>query len=123
MIIALCLQRVGIEPIHSSRFHQVRLSLHLSHIYINTTCYCKFVCHFVFQARPIDYPEEVLLYNEPISFHKFWQIDPYYVYEHWLHQNAAINEVNKYTAERTNDNYCNKNQNEFCHKNSYDENN
>lgn len=24
MIIALCLQRIGIEPIHSSRFHQVR---------------------------------------------------------------------------------------------------
>lgn len=45
------------------------------------------------------------------------------MYEHWLHQNEAINEVNKYTAERTNDNYCNKNQNEFCHKNSYDENN
>lgn len=28
MIIALCLQRIGIEPIHSSRFHQVRFGLH-----------------------------------------------------------------------------------------------
>lgn len=28
MIIALCLQRIGIEPIHSSRFHQVRLGSH-----------------------------------------------------------------------------------------------
>lgn len=26
MIIALCLQRIGIEPIHSSRFHQVSFS-------------------------------------------------------------------------------------------------
>lgn len=77
----------------------------------------------IFQARPIDYPEEVLLYNEPISFHKFWQIDPYYVYEHWLRQSDATNEANKYKIGLGNDNYCSKNQNELCHRNSYDGNN
>ncbi|XP_055295645.1 beta-1,3-glucosyltransferase [Sitodiplosis mosellana] len=97
MIIALCLQRIGIEPIHSSRFHQ---------------------------ARPIDYPEEVLLYNKPISFHKFWQIDPYYVYEHWLRQSDTnVVEANKYKVGHGNEYYCSKNQNELCHRNIYDGNN
>lgn len=76
------------------------------------------------QARPIDYPEEVLLYNNPISFHKFWQIDPYYVYEYWLRRNdaAAIAERRKYRAGFNADSYCSKNQNEFCHWQTHDEN-
>lgn len=77
------------------------------------------------QARPIDYPEEVLLYNHPISFHKFWQIDPYYVYEYWLRKNDAdaIDERRKYRAGFNVESYCNKNQNELCHTNTYDGNN
>lgn len=35
MIIALCLQRIGIEPIHSSRFHQVKYSLHTTIFLLN----------------------------------------------------------------------------------------
>lgn len=30
----------------------------------------------------MDYPADVL--HRPISFHKFWQIDPYDVYTKWL---------------------------------------
>lgn len=30
----------------------------------------------------MDYPADVL--HRPISFHKFWQIDPYEVYTKWL---------------------------------------
>lgn len=32
MIIALCLQRAGIEPIHSSRFHQVKFLIFLRNV-------------------------------------------------------------------------------------------
>ncbi|KAJ6650035.1 Beta-1,3-glucosyltransferase, partial [Pseudolycoriella hygida] len=56
MIIGVCLKQLGIEPIHSPRFHQ---------------------------ARPIDYSKE-LLTDSPISFHKFWQIDPLEVYRKWF---------------------------------------
>lgn len=76
------------------------------------------------QARPIDYPEEVLLYNNPISFHKFFQIDPYIIYEYWLRRNdaAAIAERRKYRAGFNADSYCSKNQNEFCHWQAHGEN-
>ncbi|CRK86449.1 CLUMA_CG000021, isoform A, partial [Clunio marinus] len=53
MIIAACLKQLGIEPIHSTLFHQ---------------------------ARPKDYPSIVLNKNS-ISFHKFWQIDPIEEYD------------------------------------------
>lgn len=32
----------------------------------------------------MDYPPEYLIGMEAISFHKFWQIDPFYIYEKWL---------------------------------------
>ncbi|XP_062551856.1 beta-1,3-glucosyltransferase [Armigeres subalbatus] len=59
MIIAACLYRLGVRPIHSPLFHQ---------------------------ARPSDYPPETL---DPasISFHKHWQIDPYQVYNKWFRKN------------------------------------
>lgn len=56
MIIASCLKPLNIEAIHSSLFHQ---------------------------ARNKDYSPEVLERNS-ISFHKFWQIDPFAVYEKWF---------------------------------------
>lgn len=138
MVIALCLQRIGIEPIHSSRFHQVMFCNGIffssstawfhSHTIETMTHYVlsffEFLCIWMTQARPIDYPEEVLLYNNPISFHKFWQIDPYYVYEYWLRRNdaAAIAERRKYRAGFNADSYCSKNQNEFCHWQTHNEN-
>lgn len=59
MILAACLFRLGVRPIHSPLFHQ---------------------------ARPSDYPPETL---DPasISFHKHWQIDPYQVYDRWFREN------------------------------------
>lgn len=44
MIIALCLQRIGIEPIHSARFHQVRICLHFIAYFAKNMFY---VFHFV----------------------------------------------------------------------------
>uniref|UniRef100_A0A182PB35 Fringe-like glycosyltransferase domain-containing protein n=1 Tax=Anopheles epiroticus TaxID=199890 RepID=A0A182PB35_9DIPT len=60
MILAACLQRLGIRPIHSPLFHQ---------------------------ARPSDYAPELLL-DRPgtVSFHKHWQIDPQQVYNRWFRQ-------------------------------------
>ncbi|XP_055381895.1 beta-1,3-glucosyltransferase [Condylostylus longicornis] len=62
MIIGTCLKNLGIIPIHSSKFHQ---------------------------ARPIDYPTEILKIETPVSFHKFWQIDPVDVYNTFLYGNLS----------------------------------
>ncbi|XP_055546325.1 beta-1,3-glucosyltransferase [Wyeomyia smithii] len=59
MIIAACMYRVGVRPVHSPLFHQ---------------------------ARPSDYPPEILA-PDSISFHKHWQIDPYHVYNRWFRLN------------------------------------
>ncbi|XP_053672110.1 beta-1,3-glucosyltransferase [Anopheles nili] len=59
MILAACLQRLGVRPIHSPLFHQ---------------------------ARPSDYPPEVLDRHHTVSFHKHWQIDPQQVYNRWFRQ-------------------------------------
>lgn len=64
----------------------------------------------------------MLLYNNPISFHKFWQIDPYYVYRNWLLERDETNENNKYQNPIDSYNYCSKNQNEFCYGNIHDGN-
>ncbi|KAL7046074.1 hypothetical protein ACKWTF_002467 [Chironomus riparius] len=56
MIIASCLKQLNIEAIHSSLFHQARFK---------------------------DYSPEILE-RSSISFHKFWQIDPFEVYENWF---------------------------------------
>lgn len=50
------------------------------------------------QARPMDYPRETLLHERPISFHKFWQIDPIDVYEKWLCKGRNPEEI----AEKSN---------------------
>lgn len=57
MIVGMCLRQLGIEPVHSERFHQ---------------------------ARPADYAADLLATSVPISFHKFWQLDPWATYERWL---------------------------------------
>uniref|UniRef100_A0A336M264 CSON010663 protein n=1 Tax=Culicoides sonorensis TaxID=179676 RepID=A0A336M264_CULSO len=63
MIIATCLSQFNIQATHSSNFHQ---------------------------ARPIDYPTATTTHIDKtniISFHKYWQIDPYDVYEKWFKEN------------------------------------
>lgn len=121
MILALCLQRMDVEPMHSSRFHQVRLC----HTHTHMVLRGKIIISNIFnlQARPIDYPKEVLLHNHPISFHKFWQMDPYFVYEKWLHRNHLMEKI-KYQngIENAKIQFCNTNQNEFCHENSFNKN-
>jgi len=52
-----CLLRLGVEPVHSSMFHQ---------------------------AQPADYANAYLASQEPISFHKFWMLDPEAVYKDWF---------------------------------------
>ncbi|KAK0079869.1 hypothetical protein PV325_000715 [Microctonus aethiopoides] len=56
-IFGICLNKVGVRPTHSPLFHQ---------------------------ARPIDYSMDYLSSQEPVSFHKFWMIDPIQVYEQWF---------------------------------------
>lgn len=53
------------------------------------------------QARPTDYSKE-LLTDSPISFHKFWQIDPYEVYSKWF-QNSSETENKTSACTKRND--------------------
>lgn len=39
---------------------------------------------FDLQARPADYATAYLASQEPISFHKFWMIEPEAVYDEWF---------------------------------------
>ncbi|XP_078038981.1 beta-1,3-glucosyltransferase [Augochlora pura] len=56
-LFGVCLARIGIQPVHSPLFHQ---------------------------ARPSDYATAYLASQEPISFHKFWMIEPQVVYNEWF---------------------------------------
>ncbi|XP_068936371.1 beta-1,3-glucosyltransferase [Petaurus breviceps papuanus] len=57
MVLGMCFSGLGIPVTHSPLFHQ---------------------------ARPVDYPEDYLSHQVPISFHKHWNIDPIKVYFTWL---------------------------------------
>ncbi|XP_006832099.1 PREDICTED: beta-1,3-glucosyltransferase [Chrysochloris asiatica] len=57
MVLGMCFSGLGIPVTHSSLFHQ---------------------------ARPVDYPQDYLAHQIPISFHKHWNIDPVKVYFTWL---------------------------------------
>ncbi|CAN7985194.1 unnamed protein product, partial [Ixodes hexagonus] len=57
MLLGACLQRLGIPLTHSPLFHQ---------------------------ARPDDYSSALLSHQRPISFHKFWMMDPIETYRRWL---------------------------------------
>ncbi|XP_053312037.1 beta-1,3-glucosyltransferase [Spea bombifrons] len=57
MVLGMCASGLGIPVIHSPLFHQ---------------------------ARPMDYPSDYLSHQVPISFHKYWNIDPVKVYYTWL---------------------------------------
>ncbi|XP_011698474.1 PREDICTED: beta-1,3-glucosyltransferase isoform X1 [Wasmannia auropunctata] len=56
-LFGLCLLRLGVESVHSLMFHQ---------------------------AQPVDYPYAYLASQEPISFHKFWSVDPIAMYTDWF---------------------------------------
>ncbi|XP_064459319.1 beta-1,3-glucosyltransferase-like [Ornithodoros turicata] len=57
MMLGICLQELGIPIVHSPLFHQ---------------------------ARPVDYSADLLAHQQPISFHKYWMLDPIEAYERWL---------------------------------------
>nr|XP_027784757.1 beta-1,3-glucosyltransferase [Marmota flaviventris] len=57
MVLGMCFSGLGIPMIHSPLFHQ---------------------------ARPTDYSKDLLSHQVPISFHKYWNIDPVKVYFTWL---------------------------------------
>ncbi|XP_051766598.1 beta-1,3-glucosyltransferase isoform X2 [Ctenopharyngodon idella] len=57
MVLGMCLTTLGLPVTHSPLFHQ---------------------------ARPDDYVKELLARQSPISFHKYWNINPVAVYQRWL---------------------------------------
>ena len=72
MHLGICMSNLGLKIVHSPRFHQ---------------------------ARPEDYPLELLKSQDPISFHKFWNTDPIKMYQDWFSQ-ADLNLKNfKYNLE------------------------
>lgn len=73
MIVGMCLRQLGVEPVHSERFHQ---------------------------ARPGDYAAALLAASRPISFHKFWQLDPVEMYERWLTNERTVVASIKTTTEQ-----------------------
>ncbi|KAH0952665.1 hypothetical protein HN011_006460 [Eciton burchellii] len=62
-LFGFCLSQLGIESVHSSMFHQ---------------------------ARPADYATAYLASQEPISFHKFWMLEPTDVYNEWFGEADSI---------------------------------
>ncbi|XP_012527954.1 beta-1,3-glucosyltransferase isoform X2 [Monomorium pharaonis] len=56
-LFGLCLLQLGVDVVHSSMFHQ---------------------------AQPVDYAHAYLASQEPISFHRFWSVDPEAVYNDWF---------------------------------------
>ncbi|CAD6240780.1 GSCOCG00008911001-RA-CDS [Cotesia congregata] len=56
-LFGICLNNIEGQIIHSPLFHQ---------------------------ARPSDYARNYLASQEPVSFHKFWMIDPLEVYDQWF---------------------------------------
>ncbi|XP_072751462.1 beta-1,3-glucosyltransferase [Anoplolepis gracilipes] len=62
-LFGFCLSRLGVELVHSSMFHQARAS---------------------------DYATAYLASQEPISFHKFWMVDPEAVYDEWFAETDSI---------------------------------
>lgn len=63
MVLGRCFTSLGVPITHSPLFHQ---------------------------ARPYDYSETL---EQAISFHKHWNIDPIYVYKHWLQDTHPRDEL------------------------------
>ena len=69
MHLGMCMSHLGLDIVHSSRFHQ---------------------------ARPEDYSENILHCQDPISFHKFWNSDPHHVYKKWFESHDQMLKQYKY---------------------------
>lgn len=70
-LFGVCFARLGTLLTHSTLFHQ---------------------------ARPSDYATAFLASQEPISFHKFWMIDPQIVYEEWFAEaDSVLSKVTRHT--------------------------
>ena len=70
MHLGACMTNLGQSIVHSSRFHQ---------------------------ARPDDYPESLL--RDPVSFHKFWNVDPRKVYDEWFRKFDEPLRIQKFNKE------------------------
>ncbi|XP_028277531.1 beta-1,3-glucosyltransferase [Parambassis ranga] len=66
MVLGRCFTSLGVPITHSPLFHQ---------------------------ARPDDYSETLISMQEPISFHKHWNVDPVAVYKHWLQDTHPRDEL------------------------------
>lgn len=70
-LFGVCLAELGVQPVHSPLFHQ---------------------------ARPSDYATAYLASQEPVSFHKFWMLEPHVVYDEWFGEaDKSLITVNKHT--------------------------
>lgn len=49
------------------------------------------------QARPSDYATAYLASQEPVSFHKFWMVEPKMVYDEWFAEaDRSLKTVNEH---------------------------
>ena len=46
--------------------------------------------YYFFKARPSDYSVAYLASHEPISFHKFWMINPLDIYKEWFEESDLM---------------------------------
>ncbi|XP_076397289.1 beta-1,3-glucosyltransferase isoform X2 [Megachile rotundata] len=70
-LFGICLVQIGVKTVHSPLFHQ---------------------------ARPTDYATAYLASQEPVSFHKFWMINPHMVYDEWfVEADKSLITVEKHT--------------------------
>ncbi|XP_066594529.1 beta-1,3-glucosyltransferase-like [Prorops nasuta] len=67
-LFGICLSLINIKPIH---------------------------CQMLHQARPMDYATAFLAAHEPISFHKFWMVNPETIYNEWFAEEDSSLYVNK----------------------------
>ncbi|KAH6932106.1 hypothetical protein HPB50_002868 [Hyalomma asiaticum] len=75
MTLGVCLKQLGVPVMHSPLFHQV---------FILCITFSLLLRHVFLQGRPDDYSRQLLSHQRPISFHKFWMMDPVAAYRKWL---------------------------------------
>lgn len=81
MWLGACSESLGVSIVHFSGFHQV--VWHLLLFPLNSKLSMVSFYRKI-QARPDDYPLELLKTQFVVSFHKHWMIDPVQVYETWF---------------------------------------
>ena len=83
MWLGACAESLGIPIVHFPGFHQV------SFLFFSSPRW-RLHLIFLFQARPDDYPPELLQTQFVVSFHKHWMLDPVQVYEKWFAEDPAF---------------------------------